>query len=213
MSNPPSIGNPFWDRVYRLQTPEECQALYDDWATSYNNDLLDKSQDYVAPTLAVQSLLAAQGNIHGAILDAGCGTGLVGIALRQAGAEHIDGLDFSAGMLDVARKTGVYESLETGDLMKPLRMQDSVYDAVTCVGTLTKAHVGPVPALREFVRVAKKGGLVVVTVLELIWESGGYKAEVERLQTDGNVEIVGIDSMDYRKAKELKGKMVVMRKR
>ncbi len=48
------------------------------------------------------------------ILDAGCGTGLVGIALKQKGYESVDGFDLSEEMIKVAAATGVYKSLNSG---------------------------------------------------------------------------------------------------
>ncbi|KAF4554083.1 Hypothetical protein D9617_5g069590 [Elsinoe fawcettii] len=203
----------FWSRVYTLSSPSENQALYDEWANTFDASVLDPSQEYVAPALAVSALLKAHGVPTGPVLDAGCGTGLVGVALAQAGVKIVDGLDYSNGMLGKPRERGVYRGLEQADLTKGIEKGEGVYDALVCVGTLTKGHVGPVPALREFVRVVKKGGVVVATVLEAIWEEGGYRAEVERLEREEGVEVVGTDSMDYRKAQELKGRMVVLRKR
>ncbi|PSK57898.1 hypothetical protein B9Z65_9100 [Elsinoe australis] len=202
-----------WQRIYLAKTPAEIQAFYDEWAAHYDTDTSDPSQDYVGPQTAVSTLLAAARTVPGRILDAGCGTGLAGVALAKVGAKDVDGLDFSRGMLDVARKTGAYKVLEEADLSLPVKRATGSYDAVTCVGTLTKAHVGPRPALEEFVRVVKKGGVVVATVLDLIWESEGYRAEVERLGRDGGVDVLGTELLDYRRTEGLKARYVVLRKK
>ena len=55
-------------------------------------------------------------------------------------------------MLERARATGAYRSLEPADLTRPLPTPADAYDAVVCVGTLTHGHVGP-EALAEFVRI------------------------------------------------------------
>ena len=52
------------------------------------------------------------------------------------------------------------------------------------MGTFTAGHVGPDPALRELIRVTKRNGIVISTILEEIWESGGFKAEVEKLEAE-----------------------------
>ena len=178
--------------VYGCSTPNESAAIYDKWAATYDIDIRHAGVDYVAPELAAKAVVAAGGKISGSILDAGCGTGLVGVALAQAGAKSITGIDLSPGMLDVARKTGVYDELSVVDMSKVIDKPDQTYDVVTCVGTLTEGHVGPVPALQELVRVLKRGGLLVSTVLDKIWVPLNFKDEVERLGATGSVDVLTI---------------------
>ena len=159
-------GSPFINRLYGAASSDDCRTIYDEWADSYDAELYGPTQDYVAPNLVAQALLDTKGDLTGKILDAGCGSGLSGVALSQAGASNIDGIDLSPGMLRVAEKKGVYQSLEPTDLSKPISKDDEVYDAVTCVGTLTHGHVGPVPALSEFARVTRKSGVIVATIID-----------------------------------------------
>ena len=43
------------------------------------------------------------------VLDIGCGTGLVGVSLREEGwSSELTGVDISLGMLEVAEKKKVY---------------------------------------------------------------------------------------------------------
>ena len=144
-----TAGNPFPHRAYGLSNTDETRALYDEWASTFDADLNDPSQDYVGPRYVTEAVIQAEGNVKGTILDAGCGSGLSGIPLAKAGATTIDGLDLSPGMLKVAEKTGVYRHLDTADLSKPIDKPDATYDIVTCVGTLTHGHVGPDPAMKE----------------------------------------------------------------
>ncbi|RAH39706.1 uncharacterized protein BO95DRAFT_469476 [Aspergillus brunneoviolaceus CBS 621.78] len=85
------------------------------------------TQAYVAPRLVAQAVmrLSKSAITRPVVLDAGCGTGLVGQALATAGGAAsssissiaaIDGIDFSPAMLAMARKTGVYRNLIRGDL-------------------------------------------------------------------------------------------------
>lgn len=46
------------------------------------------------------------------VVDFGCGTGLVGEAMKKAGFENVTGIDCSEGMLQIAEKKDVYRSLE-----------------------------------------------------------------------------------------------------
>ena len=208
-------GKHFFARIPKdTQKPEDCRNLYDDWAASYDADLTGPANDYVAPALVAQAVKAANGNIDGEVLDAGCGTGLSGVALAREGAKVIDGMDISPGMLKLAKKTGVYRDLTLVDLMKEIpEKADASYDVVTCVGTFTQGHVGPVPALREFVRVAKSGGVVIATVRSDLWASDGYEEEVERLKQEGLVEAVSTKEADYRRGAGVKARLLILKKR
>ena len=204
-------GSPLIERAYSLTDPDQARALYDEWAGTYDDDLASDSQGYVAPAVAAEAVVRASG-VDGEILDAGCGTGLVGVALAERGARSIDGVDLSPGMLAKAKETGVYRRLAPADLSRPLPVSADSYDVVVCVGTLTHGHVGPA-AFGEFVRLARPGGTIVATVLGDIWDSGGYRAEVDRLAQMAMVEVVSTDVVDYRKAAEVSARMVVLRVR
>lgn len=206
-----SGGSAGIERVYNTKTVEDCRVAYDEWAEQFNGDIA--LQDYVAPMHVARALVDAGAKLQGEILDAGCGTGLSGVALVNAGAKTMDGLDLSPGMLKVAAKTGIYRSLAPADLSKPIPdTRDESYDIVTCVGTLTHGHVKPVPALREFVRVVRRGGYIAATILDDIWESDGYAAEVKRLEEQKLVEVMSTASKDYRKAAGVSAMILVLRK-
>ncbi|KAF7196981.1 Methyltransferase-like protein 27 [Pseudocercospora fuligena] len=208
-----SGGNDHVTSAYNAKDHKELTSVYDAWASEYDEDLL-KQQDYVAPAHVAQAVVDAGGDMEGLILDAGCGTGLSGAALVKAGAKagSIDGLDLSPGMLDVARKSGIYRDLEVADLNKPISKPDSIYDIVICVGTFTHKHVGPKPALEELVRVLKTGGILAATILDDIWTKEGFADEVDRLEKEALAEVIGSQSMDYRKAAGVKAKVLALRK-
>lgn len=193
------------NRVFAAKSTEESRALYDEWAKSYDSDMT--LHEFTAPRLVAEAVarglklnhISPSKPLQGLrIIDAGCGTGLVGIELSKLGATDILGLDISEGMLAVAKNTAVYLELETADLTRPLNAEDGKYDALTCCGTFTHGHLGPQP-LAEFVRIVKAGGVVVATVLDSHWEEKGFEAEVERLVKAEKVEVVENDSHAYRK--------------
>ncbi|MDA8368546.1 MAG: methyltransferase domain-containing protein [Nocardiopsaceae bacterium] len=179
--------HPMLERVYALSTPDECESTYDEWAVRYEHDTTEE-MGYAAPERAAARLAElirpAEDGTQPSVLDAGCGTGLVGAALARNGLTAIDGIDISAAMLDQARAKGVYRSLAKADLTRKLSFPDSGYDAVICVGTLTEGHVGP-EAMDELVRVARPGAPVVLTILDRIWEPQGYRARVAELEHRG----------------------------
>ena len=80
---------------------------------------------------------------EGRILDAGAGTGQLGVALHDAGYAGIEAMDLSAGMLAVARAKGVYADLREGRLGDALDYPDDTYDAVVASGVFTTVTPRP----------------------------------------------------------------------
>jgi len=198
--------HPMLKRAYGLSGKDEAERLYDDWAGTYDTDTAD-GFGYVAPEHAARRLagLAAP---DAAVLDAGCGTGLVGAELAALGFTTIDGIDLSQGMLDVARAKGAYRELRKADLTERLPFADGAYDATICVGTFTEGHVGP-EALDELVRVTR--GHLVLTVLARIWEPLGYRAHVEGLAAAGTATLIEADEQPYHLVEGLNCRRVVLR--
>ncbi|CRG85643.1 hypothetical protein PISL3812_02682 [Talaromyces islandicus] len=207
-----TVENALLARARASHNTDDCMALYQEWAATYNEVLADASQNYVAPVLVAQTALKWRPQPRGPILDAGCGTGLVGEALSRSATVTVDGIDLSPAMLKVARQTGIYRDLDIGDLNHRIEKPDESYDIVTCAGTFTEGHVGPDPALREFLRVTKKNGLVVATILNKIWKSGGYKTEIEKLEAEGLLKVLSMEIKDYRKGAGDKATFVVLEK-
>ncbi|WP_193517288.1 class I SAM-dependent DNA methyltransferase, partial [Nocardiopsis kunsanensis] len=91
------------DHVYALKGPAEAESTYDEWAGTYDHDTTE-GLGYIAPQRAAERLSRLLPDRPRAeVLDAGCGTGLVGQALAGHGFEVVDGLDLSQAMLDIAR--------------------------------------------------------------------------------------------------------------
>jgi predicted TPR repeat methyltransferase len=162
--------------------PDAVADRYDEWAKGYDDDLT--SWSYQAPTVVSETVMSRHPDAT-AVLDVGCGTGLVGQALRARGfSGRLTGFDISQASLEIARQGGTYDSAEQADLQQRLPLEDDTADAVVCVGVMT--YLPEVEAAwREFARVARPGGLVVVTQREDLWDSRGCQAVVDRLQTEG----------------------------
>ncbi len=160
----------------------QIAGRYDEWAENYDDDLA--SWSYQAPAVVAETVVSRQPKA-GTVLDVGCGTGLVGRALRARGyAGRIMGLDISQTSLRVAQGTGAYDTLEPADLQQPLDVDDNGVDALVCVGVMT--YLPDVEAVwREFARVVRSGGLVVATQREDLWEPRNCQGVIDRLDTEG----------------------------
>lgn len=204
----PSTDNERLQRVYRLSDPGEAAQVYDEWAATYDRDTVE-GMGYIAPRVAAERLVELLANgAH--VLDAGCGTGLVGMELHQRRPDLVmDGIDLSSGMLALAREQDVYRGLQTADLTAPIEAPDASYDAVICVGTLTRGHLGPEP-LTEMARVVRPGGVVVATVLDTMWEDGGFRAHVESMVDQGAVRLVEAQQRPYHVEEGIDCRLVVL---
>lgn len=203
----------FLDRVFAAKSQEETRQLYDQWASNYDADM--QAYSFTAPRIVARMVPKYLQNspADAVVVDAGCGSGLVGAELAKLGFKTIDGLDLSEGMLKVAQKTGAYRELKIADLTKRLDADEGAYDVLTCSGTFTHGHLGPEP-LPDFIRVIKSGGIIVATVLESFWKEGDFEAVVKKLENDGTVRVLENDLHNYRKfgEDESGGLVLVLRK-
>ncbi|QIE55542.1 class I SAM-dependent methyltransferase [Pikeienuella piscinae] len=180
------------DDAYALRTPEDSRRLYRDWAETYDESFAG-AHGYVYPE-RLAALFAAQPGAGGATpaLDIGCGTGLVGVALRAAlPSFELDGVDISAEMLAAARAKAVYRNLIEADLTGVLPFEDSAYGGFISAGTFTHGHVGP-EALNELVRIARPGALFVLGVNAEVFEAG-FGALLQAFENAGDIGALRIE--------------------
>ena len=187
--------------IYKLKTSEELLKYYQDWADNnkYNKDMVD--WNYTAPQEAVSILKKYAFNKNFRILDAGCGTGLVGVELKKSGYSNIEGVDFSQSMLDLVPR-GTYKKIEKIDLNKPLKFKDNMYDVLMCVGTFTYGHVKP-KALDELIRITKNTGLICFTINEGIYEEYGFDKKIRELSDSKSWNVKEFFKSDYITTKDV----------
>lgn len=168
--------------AYGPKSPAEARAFYEGWAADYERDTL--GQGFPLPFLAAGFLARRLEPSAGPLLDAACGTGLVGFALSTLGHGPITGVDLSGEMLAVARARGHYATLREGDLSQALPFADDAFAGTACVGAFGPGHAPP-SCLAELIRVTRPGGPLAFNVRPDTYESQGFAAEIERLTADG----------------------------
>lgn len=182
-------------KILNATSTDALMQVYDDWSDRYERELLDE-WGYSSPHMAL-TLLKRYINVEGVhVLDAGCGTGLVGELLAEAGVGQLAGVDYSAGMLEKAAAKNVYNSLSQMDLNKAIPIDSGSFDAVTCIGTFTSTHVVP-EAVRELVRLTRAGGVVVFTVRDDYWEATRFVDLIAGMHSKGTVQIEEIRIEPY----------------
>lgn len=152
-------------------TDDDVKRVYDSWARDYDKDInsagcvnhkpfvefFDKAVDEVFQGSIAKSEVR--------IMDAGAGTGLIGVELKKLGYGNIDALDISQKMLNVAKEKNAYKKLICAPLshQRTLGVETDEYDALACCGTLILAHVRPA-AFDEIIRMVRNGGLICFSI-------------------------------------------------
>ena len=107
-------------------------TLYNARATTWDSG---ENSHYQGAALVGQALLARRSGELLDVLDAGCGTGMVGSLVRPR-ARQLVGVDMSQPMLDRAHEKGDYDALVCGDLVAYLAEHPQAFDAVLSAATL-----------------------------------------------------------------------------
>ncbi len=131
------------------------------------------------------------------VLDAACGSGLTGSAMRTLGYGRIDGIDISPRLLEIAERTGAYQRLRRVDMQQlPFPFADGEYDAVMFIGALSYFETNEV--LRELCRVARSGGHVVFSQRDDIMRERHYTEQLDALEREGVWRrVFGTEPMPY----------------
>ncbi len=183
------------------------QPLYDEWSQSYEQDLVG-NLGYTGHLIAANAMAEFAPDKAAAVIDIGCGTGLVGQALKTLGYSHIDGIDFSEEMLNVARPKGIYRKLVSGDLMTTTVIETGAYQAAVCAGSFAPGHLGP-ECYPEIIRLVQPGSPIVIFMNGAHFVEDDYPSHIDRLEQSGVWRIIEIKAFNYMSALERPGRLIV----
>ena len=138
--------------------PRDVARMFDAVASRYDvtNDVLSLGQDRLWRRATVEACAAGPGQL---VLDIAAGTGTSSEPFADSGAEVVPA-DFSLGMLRVGHHRRSDLGFTAADAMR-LPFADAAFDVVTMSFGLRNV-ADPHVALREFLRVTKPGGRLVV---------------------------------------------------
>ncbi|MEM7253180.1 MAG: methyltransferase domain-containing protein [Pseudomonadota bacterium] len=199
----------FVARLTAMRGPGDSLDIYEAWAGTYEQDLLDY-YGYVAPRIAVDALRAEQPDA-GSIIDFGCGTGLVGEALRAAGYPSIDGIDISPKMLAEANAKAVYRRIIVGDLTARTTIDDGAYEAAVAVGCFGSGHLGP-EHFGELVRTVREGGCIVMYTNGIPYVEDDYPARIAELERKDWWRVIKTEPSNYMDGRDRPGWVIVARR-
>ena len=173
--------------VYSSKDNRELAERYDQWSMDYEKDLATDFE-YLAPQMSAE-VFARHVPRDARILDAGAGTGLVGVVLAEMGYGRMVAMDLSQGMLDEARKKQVYDDFHQIVMGESLDYGTDSFDAVISVGVLTVGHA-PAGSLDELVRVTRPNGHIIFSLRPDVYENNGFGEKQDELEAQGKWQLV-----------------------
>ena len=200
----------FFEDAYTLDNPLDTKAHYANWATVYDEEI-GQEGGYAQPTRCAAGMREHVSPDGRMVLDAGCGTGLSGQALKAAGYSNIHGCDFSEEMLERAGKKGIYGNLFHCDINEGIPGPESFYDGVACVSLFSFGHVHP-DALEHILRVVKVNGVIVMGMNEKYFEEGTLQRKIERLERQAKAEELTREFGQHLVRKGVRGWVVTLRR-
>jgi predicted TPR repeat methyltransferase len=146
--------------------PGYIAALFDDYADRFDDHLLG-ALGYRGPEVilnALRQLCDDKGRpVHFAtVLDLGCGTGLMGAAIRAI-AGRLVGVDLSARMIAKARAKVVYDRLVVGELVSFLTAEAERSSELILAADVLAYMADLAPILGKVARVLTDAGLFIFT--------------------------------------------------
>lgn len=167
----------YLDKAYALETAEDTQKLYEDWAASYDAEVAENG--YATPGRVAKALDKHLNEKDVPILDFGCGTGLSGLALKLAGFTVIDGMDPNPQMLDQARGKDVYRNLTQLDLEDESPIEPGSYAAITAIGVIGTG-AAPASTLDLLMNALNPGGMLAFSLNDHALADHQYPARLNQ---------------------------------
>ena len=184
-----------WGKDYSTDS-STVERDYDTFAETGSYDETFDEWGYVGPETAA-AILKNYVPRDSRILDAACGSGLTGVALANLGYEHVEGIDISAKLLELADRTGAYRQVTQVDMQVfPLPFADGEFDAVNFIGALTYFETDEI--LRELCRIVRSDGHVVFSQRDDIMRDQDYGERLAALEREGLwTRVFGTEPMPY----------------
>jgi predicted TPR repeat methyltransferase len=181
----------FLDKVYDARTPEDARTLYDAWAATYDNEV--NTNGYVTPARCAKALAQHVSDLAEPILDFGCGTGLSGTALAQAGFTTVDGVDLSSDMLLRAAEKEVYRTLHQ---IEPAVMPTQSYAAIAAIGVIG-AGAAPLSTFDMLMNALPRSGKLVLSYNDHALEDPAYEARIQDWVESGKAALLFKEHGDH----------------
>lgn len=156
----------YWSKYNYYKTPRwSIVKLFDNYAENFDEHLIQNLEyhtpSYLAEFIDSNASIATPLN---RVLDLGCGTGLLGLALaKQFNIERLIGVDLSWKMLKKSQARAIYNELHNADLLEHLRNNNYTYDLIAAADVFI--YIGELKAVMvEIHRLLKPNGYLAFSV-------------------------------------------------
>lgn len=203
--NPDEKKSPNTDKLHRAYHSESSQEnadVYDDWADEYEQHM--KNVGYTHPAMVASMVARHVAPTEEQVLDAGAGTGVLGVILTALGYPNIVGLDASEGMLKIADLKSSYLELTHQFLGQPLSFDDNSFALVVSSGVFTQGHA-PLDGLDELIRATRPDGHIVFSVARTYLD-GPFEQKRAQLEQAGRWRF--IDASERYNSAPLEDKLI-----
>ncbi len=177
----------YLNEVYDLKDLDSTKDFYRRWAESYEREVADGG--YITPQRCAAKLAANSPEQSQPVLDVGCGTGLSGIALRDAGFKRIDGVDISEEMLQRASESGIYRRTFLHDFSDPLPIQSGAYAHAVASGAIGLGHAPPA-TIDHVIAILPPGGMFVFSLNDHALKEPAFEGCIHMHVDCGSVEVL-----------------------
>ena len=196
--------------AYSMSTAGEAKAFYDGWAKGYEAEMAENS--YATPLRCAQALAEHALDASAPLVEFGCGTGLGGAALTEAGFSRIDGFDISSDMLEQARAKGIYRALDLIDLSQPVDLPLDSYANAAAIGVLNPNHM-PTTVIDGILNLLPPQGCFVFSLNDHSIAEGMMETRLLELTEYNVADIVFKEHGDVLPGIDLGGCVYVLKKR
>ena len=194
---------------------KKMENFYDKWAEKYD-EICNLNSSYISNQYTAQKLVKYIKDKESAVLlELPCGTGMTGEVVQKAGFCNIDGTDLSNGMLEEAKRKGIYRNVFKSCVTDTSKIDcpDNTYDGVYSVQGISAGMLELAPTVNEMLRVTKPNGILVYTANLNIGVEEFMKVH-SKLMTDLKIELIRIEKRFYfrKRGEDLQCYSCVMRK-
>jgi len=131
------------------------EGLFDNFAAKFESSLVDNLEYKIPRVIAEMIIKDSKFDSLGSIMDLGCGTGLVGMEIKQF-CEHLEGIDLSEKMLDKAKEKNVYNKLIKQDILDYLSNASLNFDYF--ISTDVFIYIGDLSDVFQLIKSRNKTG-------------------------------------------------------
>ncbi|MEO0486611.1 MAG: methyltransferase domain-containing protein [Pseudomonadota bacterium] len=202
------VHETFQPKLWTPRSVKDTQAVYADWAATYEADVL--AMNYATPARIAAAVAAAVPDRSVPVLDFGCGTGLSGQAMAHEGFTVIDGTDISEPMLAQAHGKGCYRDLWVGTPGE-VGIIPGTYGIIIATGVVSLGAATP-EMLGTLLSALLPTGILAFSYNDPTLEDASYIAALDAVLASGTATLISREHGPHLSEKVTGSDVIVLRR-